>query len=166
MIINQHCQTGNLSTMNQTNFKAPGYGSSDCFSKMSPLLIPSLNTIRLVPRDDQKPETFPRHGRIYLNQTCGFAWYAARQTTQGVKPHFLLNALQLTTTYYGAAASHGGQIEIPAKKGSQDLTFPTLMTFLILVVGSTCARRFASYAAAFCLIFLHITYLGLVIVEH
>ena len=116
MIINQHCQTENLSTMNQTNFKAPGYGSSDCFSKMSALLIPSLNMIRLVPRDDQKPETFPRQGRIYLNQTCGFAWYAARQTTQGVKPHFLLNALQLTTTYYGAAASHGGQIEISAKK--------------------------------------------------
>ena len=42
--------------------------------------------------------------------------HAARQTTQGVKPHFLLNALQLTTTYYVAAASHGGQIEIPAKK--------------------------------------------------
>ena len=40
--------------------------------------------------------------------------YAARQTTQGVKPYFLLNALQLTTTNYGAAASHGGQIEIPA----------------------------------------------------
>ena len=81
MIINQHCQTGNLSTMNQTNFKAPGYGSSDCFSKMSALLIPSLNMIRLVPRDDQKPETFPRQGRIYLNQTCGFfvCWLPGRR---------------------------------------------------------------------------------------